>query len=91
VARLYSNAPLYLHWVAQTVKDAGRAFDFLVNERGADSTRVVLVGFSRGAVVSTIIGAADPRFRAVALLYAGHYLANETRAHLPAACPANYI
>lgn len=91
VARLYSNPPVYLDWVAQTVKDAGRALDFLVNERGADPNRVVLVGFSRGAVVGTIIGAADPRFRAVALLYAGHYLAIETRAHLPAACPANYI
>lgn len=91
VGRLYSNAPLYLEWVAQTVKDAGRALDFLVRERAADPARIVLVGVSRGAVISTIIGGADPRFNAVALLYGGHYLALETAPHLPAACPANYV
>jgi uncharacterized protein len=90
-ARLYSNAPVYLDWVAQTVKDAGRTYDFLVKERGADPGRVVLLGVSRGAVVSTIIAGADARFSAIALLYAGHYLAVETKTHLPAACPANYI
>ena len=91
VARLYSNPPVYLEWVAQTVKDAGRAFDLLVRERGADSTRIALVGVSRGAVVSMIVGGADSRFNAVALLYGGHYLARETAPHLPASCPANYI
>ena len=91
VDRLYSKAPIYLEWVSQTVKDAGRSFDFLVRERGADPRRVVLVGISRGAVVSTIIGGADSRFAAVGLLYAGHYLAAETVPHLSAACPANYI
>jgi len=91
VERLYSKAPIYLEWVSQTVKDAGRSFDFLVRERGADPRTLVLVGISRGAVASTIIGGADSRFAAVALLYAGHYLASETVPHLPAACPANYI
>jgi dienelactone hydrolase len=91
VARLYGNPPVYLQWVSQTVKDAGRSYDFLVRERGADPERIVLLGASRGAVVSMIVGGADPRFKAVALLYPGHYLAGETIAHLPAACPANYL
>lgn len=91
VARLYGNPPVYLQWVSQTVKDAGRSYDFLVRERGADPERIVLLGTSRGAVVSMIVGGADPRFKAVVLLYGGHYLANETIAHLPAACPANYL
>jgi pimeloyl-ACP methyl ester carboxylesterase len=91
IARLYGNPPVFLDWVAQTVKDAGRTYDYLVRERGANPARVVLLGVSRGAVAATIVGGADSRFSAVALLYAGHYLAAETRAHLPAACPANYI
>ena len=91
VARLYGNPPVYLQWVSQTVKDAGRSYDFLVTERGADPERIALVGTSRGAVISMIIGGADPRFKAVVLLYPGHYLATETIAHLPAACPANYL
>jgi dienelactone hydrolase len=91
VERLYSNAPVYLQWMAQNVKDAGRSFDFLVTERGADPERIALVGVSRGAVVAMIVGGADPRFKAVAPLYGGHYLAWETIAHLPATCPANYL
>ena len=89
--RLYSKPPIYLEWVSQTVKDAGRSFDYLVRERGADARKVVLVGVSRGAVAAMIVGGADARFVAVALLYGGHYLANETVPHLPASCPANFI
>ncbi|MEJ2218339.1 MAG: alpha/beta fold hydrolase [Gemmatimonadota bacterium] len=88
--RLYNNKALYLDWVAQTVKDVSRSFDFLVKERGADPERVALSGFSRGAVLATIAGAADPRFAAVTLLHVGHFDYYET-GHQPAACPANYI
>lgn len=88
--RLYNNRPVYLDWVAQTVKDVSRSFDFLVKERGADPKRIVLSGFSRGAVLATIAGAADKRFRAVVLLHVGHFDYYET-GHQPAACPANYI
>lgn len=88
--RLYNNQALYLNWVAQTVKDVSRSFDFLAKERGADPRRIALSGISRGAVLATIAGAADPRFRAVALLHAGHFDFYET-GHQAAACPANYI
>jgi len=88
--RLYNNPAVYLNWVAQTVKDVSRSFDFLVKERGADPRRIALAGVSRGAVVATIAGAADKRFRAVALLHAGHFDFYE-KGHQAAACPANYI
>jgi fermentation-respiration switch protein FrsA (DUF1100 family) len=91
IAHLYSQPSTYLAWVAQTVKDAGRAYDFLVKKHSADSKHIALLGESRGAVASAIIGGADHRFAAVMLLYAGHHLAAETVGHLPAACPANYI
>jgi dienelactone hydrolase len=88
--RLYNQPPAYLAWVTQTVKDVSRAYDFLVEQRGADARRVALVGMSRGAIVSAIAGAADRRLAAVAMLFGGHFDALE-REHLPAACPANYI
>jgi acetyl esterase/lipase len=88
--RLYNQPAAYLAFVAQTVKDAGRALDYLVKERAADPKRIALVGFSRGAQLATIVGGADKRFVAVGLLYDGHFDALETN-HLAAACPANYI
>jgi len=88
--RLYNQPSLYLTWIAQSVKDTGRAFDLLVREKGADAEHVGLVGFSRGAQVGSIVGAADQRFAVVAMLYGGHFDALET-GHRPAACPANYI
>lgn len=88
--RLYNQPSSYLAWVTQTVKDVGRSVDVLVREQKADPTRIVLVGFSRGAIVGTIAGAVDRRFRSVVLLYGAHFDALE-REHLPAACNANYI
>jgi len=87
--RLYNQPSTYLAWVTQTVKDAGRGYDLLV-ERGVDPRRVALVGFSRGAQLAFIAGAADRRFATVVAMMGGHFDANET-GHLPAACPANYI
>ena len=88
--RLYNQPSSYLAWVTQTVKDVGRSFDLLVREQKVDPKRVVLIGFSRGAIVGTIAAAVDQRFRSVALLYGAHFDALE-REHLPAACNANYI
>jgi dienelactone hydrolase len=88
--RLYNRPGTYLEWVGQTVKDVGRAYDFLVRERGADPARIGLVGISRGAQLAFIVGAADGRLAAVAAVFGGHFDALET-GHLPAACPANYI
>jgi dienelactone hydrolase len=89
-ARLYNQPSMYLSWVAQTVKDVGRAFDFLVEQKKADAKRIGLFGNSRGAIVGAIAGAADRRLAAVVLLNGAHFDALE-REHLPAACPANYI
>jgi len=88
--RLYNQRSSYLAWVTQTVKDVGRSLDFLVQEHKVDPTRIVLIGFSRGAIVGTIAAAVDQRLRSVALLYGAHFDALE-REHLPAACNANYI
>ncbi len=88
--RLYNDNARYLEWMQQTVKDVGRAFDFLVAERGVDASRIGLVGSSRGAVVATIAGAADQRLGAVVLLHGGHFDFFED-GHRAAACPANYI
>jgi dienelactone hydrolase len=87
---LYNRPSLYLQWMTQNVKDAGRALDYLVRERNVNPERVVLVGFSRGAQVAMIAGGADRRFAGVVLLHGGHFDANET-GHRAAACPANYI
>jgi len=88
--KLYNRQPTYLAWVAQTVKDASRSIDLVVQQHNADPQRIALVGFSRGAIVGAIVGAAERRFRAVVLLYGGHFNALE-KGHLPAACPANYV
>lgn len=87
--KLYNQPGTYLAWVTQTVKDAGRAIDVLV-ERGVDRERVGLVGFSRGAQLAFMVGGADRRFAAVVAIIGGHFDFRET-GHLPAACPANYI
>lgn len=88
--RLYNQPSLYLAFITQTVKDAGRALDFLVEQRSVDPERVTLMGISRGAQVGAIVGGAERRLAAVALMIGGHFDALET-GHLPAACPANYI
>ena len=87
---LYNQPSTYLAWVTQTVKDVGRALDFLIEQRGADPKRLAIVGLSRGATIGTIVGAVERRLSAVVLVYGGHFDAME-RGHLPAACPANYI
>jgi acetyl esterase/lipase len=88
--RLYNRPAVYLEFVTQTVKDVSRSYDFLVRERNADPARIVLVGFSRGAQLSMIAGAAERRLAAVALLHGGHFDFFED-GHRAAACPANYI
>jgi len=88
--RLYNQPSVYLDWVMQIVKDVSRSFDLLVEQRSADPKRIGLIGISRGAIVAAIVGGAERRLAAVALLYGGHFDALE-RGHLPAACPANYI
>jgi dienelactone hydrolase len=88
--RLYNQQSVYLAWMAQTVKDVGRSYDYLVGERGAEAKRVVLFGFSRGAMPATIAAGGDRRLAALVLLNGGHFDALE-RAHAGAACPANYI
>lgn len=88
--KLYNQPSLYLSWVAQNTKDAGRAFDLLVEHRGVNPKRIGLVGLSRGAILGAIVGAVERRFAAVVLINGGHFDALE-RGHLPAACPANYI
>ena len=87
--KLYNAPSAYLSWVTQTAKDAGRAYDVLV-ERGVDPRRIALIGISRGGQLSLIIGGADKRFATVLALIAGHFDAAET-GHHGAACPANYI
>lgn len=87
---LYNNRPAHLAWVTQTVKDVGRTFDFLVAEERAAPGRLALVGFSRGAQMAIIAGAAEQRFSAVVSLFGGHFDAAE-RGHDAPACPANYI
>jgi dienelactone hydrolase len=87
--KLYNQASAYLTWVTQTVKDAGRSYDLLV-ERGVDPKRIALIGVSRGGQLSLIVGGADKRFATVLALIAGHFDGLET-GHHPAACPANYI
>lgn len=88
--RLYNQPPVYLAWIAQTVKDVSRSLDVLVEYRGADPKRIGLLGISRGAIANAIAGAVDRRLAVVVMSYGGHFDALE-RGHLPAACPANYI
>ena len=86
---LYNRPSVYLDWVVQTVKDIGRSFDLLVEHYGAGPDRIAFHGFSRGAEVGFIVAGVEERFRAVSLVYGGHFDRLET-GHLPAACPANY-
>jgi len=88
--RMYNVESTYLDWVVQTVKDVGRAYDYLVEERGADPARVGVMGFSRGAQATIISGGADSRLAAVIVLFGGHFDGKED-GHLAPACPANYI
>jgi dienelactone hydrolase len=88
--RLYNQPAEYLAWITQTVKDVGRSYDLLVQERDADPERVVLLGISRGGQVALIAGGADDRLAGVASVIAGHFDAME-RGHRAPACPANYI
>lgn len=87
---LYNQPAAYLAWVAQNVKDAGRAYDYLVQHRRANPRRIALVGFSRGGQQALIIGGADKRFVAIVAFYSGHFDRFEI-GHRAAACPANYI
>jgi dienelactone hydrolase len=88
--RLYNVPSLYLEWMIQTAKDAGRAFDVLAEHFQIDPNEIALVGYSRGAQMSMVAGAVESRFAAVALLHGGHFDALE-HGHRPAACGANYI
>jgi dienelactone hydrolase len=88
--QLYNREATYLEFVEQTVKDVSRSFDFLVQERHADSSAIAIVGHSRGAVLALIAGAVDRRLAAIAALHGGHFDFYET-GHRAAACPANYI
>ena len=87
--RLYNQPSAYLSFVTQTVRDAGRGYDLLV-ERGIDPGRIALLGISRGGQLSLIVGGADKRFATVLSMIAGHFDAFEN-GHHGAACPANYI
>lgn len=88
--KLYNQPSVYLAWVAQNVKDVGRSFDLLAEQKQVDPKRIGLFGSSRGAILGSIVGGVDRRLVAVVLLNGAHFDALE-RAHLPAACPANYI
>ena len=87
---LYNKPSEYLAWIIQNVKYIGRAFDFLVNEKGIGKDRIGLFGLSRGAQVSMIAAGVLQKFNAVVLYHGGHFDAHET-GHSGAACPANYI
>ena len=88
--KLYNKPSEYLAWIIQNVKDIGRAFDFLVAEKGIDKDRIGLFGLSRGAQVSMIAAGVIQKFNAVILYHGGHFDAQEN-GHSGAACPANYI
>ena len=88
--RLYNQPAMYLSWLQQNLKDIGRSYDYLVDERRVDAKSIGIVGLSRGAVVAAIAGGAYHRHAAVVMLNGGHFDAWE-REHLAAACPANYI
>jgi dienelactone hydrolase len=88
--RLYNQQAVYLAWVAQTVKDVSRAVDLLAERLRTETPRVGLLGYSRGGILGVIAAAAERRLAAMVMFYGGHVDALD-RAHLPAACPANYI
>jgi dienelactone hydrolase len=88
--RLYNEPATYLAFVEQTAKDASRGYDVLVRELGLDQDRILLMGHSRGGVLSSIVGAVDTRFAGVVLMHPGHFGLG-VQSHRAAACPANYI
>jgi dienelactone hydrolase len=88
--RLYNQQAVYLAWVAQTVKDVSRAVDLLAERARTAAPRVGLLVFSRGAILGVIAAAVERRLAAMVMFYGGHFDKLE-RAHLAAACPANYI
>lgn len=88
--KLYNQESQYLSFVTQTVKDVGRSFDLLVNQYKIDKEKIGLIGFSRGAVLASIVGGYDIRLKSVALIIGGHFDRFEN-GHLAAACPANYV
>jgi dienelactone hydrolase len=88
--RLYNQPSLYLSWVVQVVKDVGRSIDYLVSQKGANPRRIGFFGSSRGAEVGFIVAAVEKRLSPVLGFYGGHFDGLE-KAHLAAACPANYI
>lgn len=88
--QLYNQPATYLAWTTQTVKDVGRAYDFLVEQRDAAPDRVALAGVSRGAIVGFVVAGVDRRLAAFVSLYGAHADALET-GHHPATCPANYV
>jgi predicted esterase len=88
--QLYNRESTYLQWVVQLAKDVGRTIDLLVDRYAVDPDRIAYVGFSRGAQAGFVVVGAEPRLRAAAMLYGGHFDRSET-GHLAAACPANYI
>ncbi len=87
---MYNEPTTYLTFVTQTVKDVSRGYDYLAQESGVDADRIFLIGHSRGAVLSSIAGAAESRLAGVVLLHGGH-IGLLVQSHRPAACPANYI
>ena len=87
--KLYNQESQYLAFVIQTVKDVGRSFDLLVNKLDINKEKIGLLGFSRGAVLASIVGGYDIRLKSVALIIGGHFDRFED-GHLAAACPANY-
>jgi len=70
---LYNKPSEYLSWIIQNLKDIGRAFDFLVTEKGIDKNRIGLFGLSRGAQVAMIAGAVIQKFNTVVLYHGGHF------------------
>lgn len=88
--RLYNEPTTYLTFVTQTVKDVSRGYDYLVQEADVDPTSIFLIGHSRGAVLSSIAGAAEARLAGVVLMHGGHF-GQLVESHRPAACPANYL
>lgn len=88
--QLYNKPATYRDWVIQVAVDARRAVDLLTSELGVDPGRIGLLGYSRGGILGHVVGAVEPRFRAVAILLGGHMDALE-QSHLAPVCPANFI
>ncbi len=57
--------------VTQRALDVRRAIDFLESRTDVDRERIAFYGLSMGAVEGTIVGAVEPRLRALVLVAAG--------------------